>query len=474
MVIKTKYSLGLIFPDDTAPVEPDFESVTSTIPTKNQNKPPRIEQVGPFIDYAGFRLVTNSGTTQPKIKTNSHAPLRPIHYSQVVIRKDPPGQYQEGTTPPTLKLPVSTTVYKPQRYATTPDAEDDEIVPEGMLTNDSTSKTVLEPIFTTVPSTSPIRKSSKTKSKTNSIPHHTLLTTVFPNDKADDEIVPIPEGTFDPDPVSVIVVVPSHTSIPFHSQIKVKPSAKPTPTLVSNKYECLTNDNNDGNDAVETVDRAVATVNVPQTETTDNRRNHKKKNRPARDEREHRRDADTRTGVVKTRELRNTGAKKKQSLPSAVMDLGTMITSNNGMPAVDNEDNASTMTGTTKKHREKYIRKIDISNIFFDTDTATETQHPTKRKKHRKRKPRRNRTQRYGKQAANSDERTGGQNAEWIPINKRGNQVRMVVVVMTMTTRIPKTMTQARRLHSMTTGARGDLIVRIQSMSKICKPIVSP
>ena len=147
MVFQTKYSLGLIFPDDTTPVESDSESVTSTIPTKNQNKPSRIEQVGPFIDNAGFRLVTNSGTTQLKIKTNSPAPPRLIRYSQVVIRKDPPGQYQEGTTPPTLKLPVSTTVYKPQRYATTPDAEDDEIVPEGMLTNDSTSKTVLEPIL---------------------------------------------------------------------------------------------------------------------------------------------------------------------------------------------------------------------------------------------------------------------------------------------------------------------------------------
>ena len=89
------------------------------------------------------------------------------------------------------------------------------------------------------------------------------------------------------------------------------------------------------------------------------------------------------------------------------MDLGTMITTNNGMLEVDNEDDASAMTGTTKKSETN--QKIDISDIFFDTDTTTENQHPTKRKKHRKRKPRRTRTQRYGKQAANSDAGTGGQ-----------------------------------------------------------------
>ena len=80
------------------------------------------------------------------------------------------------------------------------------------------------------------------------------------------------------------------------------------------------------------------------------------------------------------------------------------------MPGVDNEDDASAMTGTTQNSgEEKYNQQIDIPEGFFDTDTTNEVEHSTKRKKYRKRKPRRHRTKRYGKQAANSNEGTGGQ-----------------------------------------------------------------
>ena len=80
---------------------------------------------------------------------------------------------------------------------------------------------------------------------------------------------------------------------------------------------------------------------------------------------------------MKTRELQNTGITKKQSVPSEVMDLGSMITTNIGMLEGDNEDDASEMTGSTKKSETN--RKIDISDIFFDTDTATD-QHPTNKR----------------------------------------------------------------------------------------------
>ena len=70
-----------------------------------------------------------------------------------------------------------------------------------------------------------------------------------------------------------------------------------------------------------------------------------------------------------------------------MVDLGTMITTNKGMTGVDNEDDASAMAVTTKNSGEKYNQQIDISDIFFDTNTV---QHPTNRKKHRKHKPRRN------------------------------------------------------------------------------------
>ena len=43
MVFQPKISLGMIFPDHTNPVESDSESVTSTILTKNQTKPSKID-----------------------------------------------------------------------------------------------------------------------------------------------------------------------------------------------------------------------------------------------------------------------------------------------------------------------------------------------------------------------------------------------------------------------------------------------
>ena len=39
--------------------------------------------------------------------------------------------------------------------------------------------------------------------------------------------------------------------------IKVKSTTKPTPTLVSNTYECLANDNNDDEDDDDCTDRTV-------------------------------------------------------------------------------------------------------------------------------------------------------------------------------------------------------------------------
>ena len=320
-----------------------------------------------------------------------------------------------ATVPSTIPIKKSKTKSKtksiPHRlFHSTPFANEagDEFlsIPEGMSDTDPTTETVFQTPLAIVPSTLPIKK-SKTKSKTKSIPHRTLHFNSFANDKAsNDDIVLVTEGMFDTDPFSVIVV-PSGTSISHHSSIKVKPTSN-FPALLSNTYECLTNDNNDDNDAVANVDRTVEFKKVPRTGTTVKRRNNKKKTKPARDESGIRRDADTRPVVVKTRELQNIRTKKKQPLPSAIVDLGTMITTNKGIPGVDNEDDASAMTGTTKNSEKKYNQQIDIPEVFFDTDTTTEVEHPTNRKKHWKHKPHQNRTQRYGNQAANSNEGTGG------------------------------------------------------------------
>ena len=88
---------------------------------------------------------------------------------------------------------------------------------------------------------------------------------------------------------------------------------------------------------------------------------------------------------------------------------------NNGKIGGNSEDDTWIMTGSTT---ESATQKIDISDIFFDTTTAAEL-HTIK--KRRKRKPRRSRTQRYVKQAANSDAGTGGQQSE-MNINQQEGQ----------------------------------------------------
>ena len=75
----------------------------------------------------------------------------------------------------------------------------------------------------------------------------------------DDEVVPIPPGMFNTEPTPGTVLEKSATNVTSECPIKVKPTTKPTPTLVSNTYACLTNDNDDDADDVEAdVDRTVA------------------------------------------------------------------------------------------------------------------------------------------------------------------------------------------------------------------------
>ena len=78
MDFQTKTSPGLALLEQPTTLESDFESIASTITTKNRNKPSKIDRVGPFTDNAGFHLVTHSGNTQPKIKSNTTAPPRPL------------------------------------------------------------------------------------------------------------------------------------------------------------------------------------------------------------------------------------------------------------------------------------------------------------------------------------------------------------------------------------------------------------
>ena len=141
-----------------------------------------------------------------------------------------------------------------------------------------------------------------------------------------DERVQIPPGMFNTDPISECVVETVATKVARARPIKVKPTTTPTPTLVSNTYECLANDNNDDEDDDECADRTVEIKEEQQTGKTVNGKNNKKKTNPGRKERDSRGDTDTQPVVVATRELRNTRIKKKKPPTIAVVDLGTMIT----------------------------------------------------------------------------------------------------------------------------------------------------
>ena len=98
---------------------------------------------------------------------------------------------------------------------------DDKIVPipDGMFDTNPTTKKVLKTTADNASSTIPIKKS-----KTKSIPQSIFNNTPFANDKDsthDNDVVKIPSGMFDTDPISDIVVVPSTTNTTRDSLIKV-------------------------------------------------------------------------------------------------------------------------------------------------------------------------------------------------------------------------------------------------------------
>ena len=82
MSFQTKTTPALVLLEQPTTLESDFESIASTIPTKIQIKLSNIDLVGPFTDNAGFHLVTISGSTHPKIKSDTTAPPHPLRYTQ--------------------------------------------------------------------------------------------------------------------------------------------------------------------------------------------------------------------------------------------------------------------------------------------------------------------------------------------------------------------------------------------------------
>ena len=211
--------------DLTTPVESDYKSVTSTIPTKNQLKPSKIDQVRLFQDNTGFHLVSSSNNTQPKISSNTHAPTHPSQYPHLVIPRDLPGQYyQEGHNQPTIKIPDNNnTVNKPAQIPNDNDNNNDD------SEEDDDSVWIFDDM-----------------DEVEIVPAQGLATNTtrtLGDDSADDEeILPIPDVKLNPK------VLVSTTNSMTENPIKVKPTTTPTPTWVSNTHACLGNNNDKDDD----------------------------------------------------------------------------------------------------------------------------------------------------------------------------------------------------------------------------------
>ena len=179
----------------------------------------------------------------------------------------------------------------------------------------ATTETVLETSAANATSTSPIKKSITTSTPPRISNTYARIINDKDSNECNDEVVPIPFGMFDTEPIFETVLETLATNVASASPIKVKPTTKPTPTLVSNTYEFFANDNNNDDD-VERADHTVEIKQVPRTGKTVQRMNNKKMTSLGRDERDNRGDdnTDTRLVVVETCELRNTRIKKKTAV----------------------------------------------------------------------------------------------------------------------------------------------------------------
>ena len=148
MGFQTKYSPGSTLLDHTKPRESDSDSVTSTIPTKNQIKRPKTDPLRVVNTNDGYHLVSSSSSKKPKIHPVTHAPLHPIQYFTSITPQDPPGHYTQTTAPHAQKLPVKITIRQHQQYVPAPnDVPNDvevQLEPNDTLVSETSTPPVLE------------------------------------------------------------------------------------------------------------------------------------------------------------------------------------------------------------------------------------------------------------------------------------------------------------------------------------------
>ena len=227
-----------------------------------------------------------------------------------------------------------------------------------MFDTESTHVTVLETSAANGMSDSLIKMNPTTKStplvSNTYVNTYVCLTNDNDTNNDDDKVVPIPPGIFDTEPTIETVLKTLATNVTSDSLIKVKLTTKPTPTLVSNIYACLTNDNNDDDDDAD-VNCTVATNRVPTTENKMISKRMDKLDDNGDD------NADEPPSLVAISDIPNTAFMRNLST-IAKFDLGTMITFNKGMPHLDNsDDDASVVTVPTKNSCE--VKESEPMNI---------------------------------------------------------------------------------------------------------------
>ena len=200
--------------------------------------------------------------------------------------------------------------------------------------------------------------------------------------------IPIPHGIFNTEPTPAPVLEALAANEMRESPINVKSKTKPTPTLVSNNYVCFTNDNDDDDDD-EFVGHTIATNQVPRTGKSVQGMNNKMMTNIGMDDCNDDKDyyINKPPVFVAICELQNTAINRNLST-TVVLDLGTMININKGMPELVNinDDASAVIIATKNSSKRKYNKPMDIPQGFFDTGTKQAVNIPNKPKKYRKKK----------------------------------------------------------------------------------------
>ena len=229
---------SLILPDRrSTPLESDSESIISTIPTKKQTKWSKNASVRPVNDNNGFHLVL-SNNIQPKITSGTTAPPHPLRYPH--IQYDYSSKVSK-TKEKLIQTVLNSTVTKitkkqPKQPNDAPgiEIEIELPIPHGMFDTEPTPASVLETLNANATSDSPVKVKPTTKSTPTLVSNtYACITNDNDDNNNDDEVVPIPHGMFDTEPIPKTVLETLNANATSDSPIKVKPTTNRPQLLFS-------------------------------------------------------------------------------------------------------------------------------------------------------------------------------------------------------------------------------------------------